>query len=662
MDHGCHSTPAQGNHSNHHQMMVDDFKKRFWISLPLSLPILALTPLIQSFFGFSFDFSGSANILVMLSVVIFFYGGWPFLSGLYSELKKGQPGMMTLIGVAISAAFLYSMATVFGLEGEGLFWELATLIVIMLLGHWIEMRSVLGASRALEELSRLLPSTVHKIHEQGDIEDVPIESLMLSDRILVRPGERVPVDGSILKGMTTVNEALLTGETKPSEKKEGDSVIGGSINGDGAIEVEVKKLGKDSYVAQIIALVEKAQGQKSKTQNVANRAAKWLTIVALSVGTLTLFLWLFFSARDFAYALERTIAVIVIACPHALGLAVPLVVSFSTSISARRGLLIRNRTAFENARNLDAIVFDKTGTLTEGTFEISDLINFSDEKEQDLLDIAGSLESHSEHPIARAIAEKAKTKQNIEAFKALPGKGVEATIGGKGYKVVSPGFLTEQNISFEKEKVSRLSSEGKTIVYLLRENTVLAAIALDDKIREEARRAIETIQSLGIKAIMLTGDSEAVAGRVAKELGIDEFFAEVLPEKKSEKIMDLQKQGRVVAMVGDGVNDAPALTQADVGIAIGAGTDVAIESADIVLVKNNPEDVALVINLGQKTYRKMVQNLWWASGYNIAAIPLAAGALAWAGIVLSPAIGAVLMTLSTVIVAFNATLLKWQLR
>ncbi len=658
---------GHGSH-DHHKHMLEDFKKRFYVSLILTFPILLLSPAIQSFLGYRFVFFGSVYIVFLLSSVVYFYGGYPFLKGLRNELKQKQPGMMTLIAVAISVAYFYSSAVVFGLKGKFFFWELATLIDIMLLGHWIEMRSVLGASRALEELVKIMPSEAHLIRSGSDETlDVKVEELKPGDRVLVKPGEKIPVDGVVLEGETFVNESMLTGESKPISKKPGDRVIGGAINGEGSIIVEVEKIGKDTYLNQVVELVRQAQESKSKTQDLANRAALFLTIIALTVGSITLVVWLTFG-MDFAFAIERAVTVMVITCPHALGLAIPLVVAVSTSIAAKSGLLIRDRQAFERAKDLQAVVFDKTGTLTEGKFGVTDVVSLdkSDGKnEREILRIAASIEANSEHPIAQGIVDSAKKKgikiEHIEEFKAIPGKGVEGKVDGKNYKIVSPGYLKEDGmdigIEMENEEVEKLKRQGKTVVFLLENGKPVGAIALADIIREESREAIERLKSMGIRCMMLTGDNRFVAEWVAEELGLDSYFAEVLPHEKAEKIRNVQ-ENYVVAMVGDGINDAPALAQADVGIAIGAGTDVAIETADIILVRNDPRDVADIIALSKKTYSKMRQNLLWATGYNAFAIPLAAGALYSLGVLLTPAAGAVLMSLSTVIVAINARLLK----
>jgi len=657
MEHEGHD--MQGGHMDHHRMMLEDFKKRFIISIIITIPILILSPMIQTFFGYDLRFPGYIYILFVLSSFVYLYGGFPFIKGMYDELKKKRPGMMTLIAIAISVAYIYSSFVVFGLQGVVFFWELATLIDIMLIGHWIEMRSVLGASRALEELVKIMPSEAH-LKKNGEIIDVKVEDLKIGDKVLVKPGEKIPVDGIVIEGESDVNQALITGESKPIAKKINDEVIGGAINGQGSLVVEVKKTGKDTYLNQVVELVREAQETKSKTQDLANTAALILTIVALSVGLLTFFVWIL-SGKDLAFAIERTATVMVIACPHALGLAVPLVVARSTTFAATSGLLIRDRTAFENARNLEAIIFDKTGTLTEGNFGVTDIVTLGNESETEILEIAASLEIKSEHPIAVGIVNSAKKKdiklKEVGEFKAIPGKGIHGKINGKEYYVVSPGYLSEQGIDLNNNEIEKIKQQGKTIVYLLKDNIPVGALALADIIREESKEAITKLKGMGIKCMMLTGDNKYVAQWVAEELGLDDFIAEVLPHEKANKVKEVQKKYKV-AMVGDGINDAPALAQADVGIAIGAGTDVAVETADIVLVRNDPRDVVDILNLSRRTYKKMFQNLLWATGYNSFAIPLAAGVLINYGILLSPAMGAVLMSLSTVIVAINARLLK----
>jgi Cu2+-exporting ATPase len=649
----------QARHKDHHTGMLEDFKRRFIVSLVLTIPVLILSPPIQGFFGFELTFPGVGLVLFLLSSLVYFYGGFPFLTGFISEIRNRTPGMMTLIAIAITVAYVYSSAVVFGLEGEVFFWELVTLIDVMLLGHWLEMRSVMGASRALEELVRIMPSVAHLIKDDA-IADVPVDELKVGDRVLVKPGEKVPVDGVVTRGGTSVNEAMLTGESLPVPKKDGDAVIGGSINGEGSIDVEVRKTGKDTYLNQVIELVRSAQSSRSKTQDLANRAALVLTIIALSVGILTLTAWTYFGS-PFVFALERAVTVMVIACPHALGLAIPLVVAVSTSLAANSGLLIRDRQAFERAKDLQAIIFDKTGTLTEGKFGVTDIVPLTDIDRDDILRLTASLESNSGHPIATGIVNSARIKgldmKSPESFISLPGKGVEGLVEGRRLKVVSPGYLQEKGISINNENIGRVESQGKTVVFLLEDDRPLGALGLADIVRKESKEAIERLRSMDIKCMMLTGDNEFVARWVAEELGLDEYFSGVLPHQKAQKVKEVQ-QKYIVAMVGDGVNDAPALVQADVGIAIGAGTDVAIESADIVLVKNDPRNVADIAILARKTYSKMFQNLLWATGYNAFAIPLAAGVLFSYGIFLSPAAGAFLMSISTVIVAVNARTLR----
>lgn len=662
-----HQNNGMGNHDkghsggDHHAMMVADFRKRFWISLAATVPVLIMSPMIQSFFGMegAIAFTGDSYVLWGISSFIFFYGGWPFLKGLYNELKKAEPGMMTLIAVAITTAYAYSSVVVFGLNGKVFFWELATLIDIMLLGHWIEMRSIMGASRALEEMAKLLPSDAHKIMEDGNIEDVPIDELKSGDRVLVKPGEKIPVDGEVVDGESSVNEAMLTGESTPVQKQKGAKVIGGSINAEGSLTTEVQKTGKDSYLSQMVKLVKEAQKSKSKSQDFADRAAFWLTIIALSAGALTLVAWLFFAQRTFSFALERAVTVMVITCPHALGLAIPLVVAVSTALSAKNGLLIRDRGAFERGRNIQAIIFDKTGTLTKGEFGVTDTITFSqDIGEKELLRFAAGVETNSEHPIAKGIIDSVEEPPQVQNFKSIPGKGAQGEVDGREIKVVSPGYLRENDIPMEDERIEKFNSQGKTVVFALIDGELKGAIALADIIREESKRAISKLKEMGIQCMMLTGDNEQVAKWVADEVGLDEYFAEILPEKKAEKVKEIQSRGLIVAMTGDGVNDAPALAQADVGIAIGAGTDVAVQTADIILVRSNPMDAVAILSLSRATYRKMIQNLAWATGYNAFAIPLAAGILYPWGVLLSPAAGALLMSLSTVIVAINAKLLK----
>jgi Cu2+-exporting ATPase len=645
----------------HHANMAADFRKRFWISLILTLPILVLSPMLQKLAGLreAIHFSGDIYVLFAISSAVFWYGGWPFLKGLLAELRSRQPGMMILISVAISTAYFYSSAVVFGLTGKMFFWELASLIDIMLLGHWIEMKSVMGASRALEELAKLMPSDAHKLISDGSVKDVPLGELAVNDKVLIKPGEKIPADGVIVDGESSVNEAMLTGESTPAAKKKGEKVIGGSINGEGSLTIEVKGTGKDSFLSQVINLVKQAQESKSKTQDLANTAAKWLTIVALSGGVITLIVWLSLMGKDFAFAIERAVTVMVIACPHALGLAVPLVVAVSTALAAKNGLLIRNRVSFEGARKLQAVIFDKTGTLTEGRFGVTDTLVLSkDIDEETIRKYAASVDANSEHPIAKAIAASSEKKLPVENFKSIPGKGAEGKVDGKVIKVVSPGFLHEQNINLSDKRIDPLQAQGKTVVFVLVDGNLKGAIALADIVRPEAKQAIDALKALNIRCMMLTGDNKATAKWVSDQIGLDEYFAEVLPQDKAAKVKEVQSRGILVAMTGDGVNDAPALAQADLGIAIGAGSDVAVETADVILVRSNPLDVVAILKLSQATYRKMIQNLIWATGYNTIAIPLAAGALYTWGVLLTPALGAALMSVSTVIVAINARMLR----
>lgn len=658
-----HDENAHSDHHDHHAHMIKDFKKRFWISLLISLPIVVLAPMIQDLLGYELRFNNDRYAQFALSSIIFFYGAWPFLKGAKDELKERTPAMMTLIALAISVAYFYSSAVVFGLEGKIFFWELASLIVIMLLGHWIEMKSVMGASNALQELAKMMPSTAHRLDENGQQEEIALKDLQSQNVILIKPGEKVPADGAVLEGDSHVNEAMLTGESKPVRKQKGDQVIGGSVNKDGSLQVKVKNTGDDSYLAKVIGMVKEAQSTKSKTQNLADQAAAWLFYVALGSGIITLVVWLSLG-KEFEYALERMVTVMIISCPHALGLAIPLVVAISTSVSAKNGLLIRNRTAFENSRKITTIIFDKTGTLTQGDFGISQVKSLSNKlSDTELLQIAASVEGNSEHPIAAGIVRKAKDEglslKETENFESIKGKGIKANLNGQEVKVISPGMLKEEGIDRPTE-VSQADDE--TVVFIVIDNELAGFIALADEIRPEALSAINTLKERGIKVLMATGDNQQVAKAVSEKLGLDDFYAEVLPEDKRKIIQELQDKGEFVAMTGDGVNDAPALAQANVGIAVGSGTDVAAETADIVLVNSNPQDISKIILLGTATYKKMMQNLWWAAGYNILAVPLAAGVLASIGIILSPAIGAVLMSLSTVIVALNAQLLKREIK
>ncbi|PKQ38473.1 MAG: heavy metal translocating P-type ATPase [Actinobacteria bacterium HGW-Actinobacteria-1] len=663
-EHGAHAGPkaeassheehSEGRHEGH---SVADFRRRFWISLAVTVPVILISPGLPFVPGGRIvNVPGADWILLGLSTFLYIYGGMPFLKGFVRELRDRKPGMMTLVAVAISVAYFYSAATVFGLEGMPFFWELATLIDIMLLGHWIEMRSVGEASKALESLAKLMPSQAHRRNDDGSTTDVALDQLQPGDQVLVRPGEKIPADGSVIEGASAVNESMLTGESVPASKSVGDPVIGGAVNGEGALVVAVTRTGAESFLSQVIDLVREAQQSKSKTQDLADRAAMWLTIVALVGGASTFGVWLALG-ESLAFAMERAVTVMVIACPHALGLAIPLVVAVSTARGAASGLLVRNRMAFENARLIDAVIFDKTGTLTLGRFGVEDVTTFADIDRDEILALAGSVEELSEHPIARAIADAAASKRPVEGFAAIPGKGARGTVGGREVQVVSPGHLAASGIVLPVG-VATLTAGGRTVVFVLVDDALVGAISLSDIIRPESAETVRRLIEMGIEPIMLTGDNSVVAERVATELGIKRFFAEVLPAEKAATILRVRSEGKVVAMVGDGVNDAPALASADVGIAIGAGTDVAVATADVVLVRSNPGDIPTVIALARATYGKMVQNLVWATGYNVIAIPLAAGVLAGAGILLSPAIGGVLMSASTIIVAINARTLK----
>lgn len=654
-----HSGHEEG-HSGHHEHMVGDFKKRFWISLVLSLPITYLSPMIQMLLGYEVNFTGNTLLLFLLSTIVFFYGGKPFLLGALDELKAKAPGMMLLISLAIVTAYVYSSLTAFFIEGSDFFFELATLIVIMLVGHWLEMRSLMGASKALEELIKLMPKEAHKINASGNIVELSVEELQPGDHILVKSGEKIPLDGEIFEGESTVDESMLTGESVPVEKAPGMEAIGGAVNGEGVLKIKVNKTGNDTYLSQVIKLVSDAEKTKSKAQGFADIAARWLFYVAVTSGIITIAYWI--TTGDFEFALERMVTVLIIACPHALGLATPLVTSRSTGIAAKKGLLIRNRTPFEGAWKLDRVVFDKTGTLTEGNFGVTDIHPSNDVTEEDLLKLAYSVETQSDHPIARGIVKEGK-ERGLELYKVmdyrnLTGKGLKAKVNETEIAIISPGAMQANNISFDVKTYEKLAQQGKTVVFVLKDNDFQGMIALADIIRESSYKVIEELNNRGIETVMITGDNSRVANYVGDKLGMSKVIAEVLPHEKSDNVKKLKEGGRKVGMIGDGINDAPALAEADLGIAIGAGTDVAIETADVVLVNSNPVDILNIFKLSKASYRKMVQNLAWAAGYNIIAIPLAAGVLYFAGILITPAIGAILMSLSTIIVAINAQLLK----
>jgi P-type Cu2+ transporter len=666
-DHAAHGMGNESEHAGHvdHSGHEDLFRKRFWVSLLLSIPVLLYTPMLQMWFGFRLpEFAGSQWIMPLFSVIVFLYGGVPFIQMAVPEIRNRQPGMMTLISLAISVSFIYSLATIFVNLGEGFFWELVTLIDIMLLGHWIEMRSVRQASGALNTLAKLMPDTAEHIMPDGSMHTMTVASLKPGDLVLVRPGASIPADGIVEEGESDVNESMITGESLPVKKIPGAKVIAGTINGSGSLRVRVSAVGEQTALAGIMRLVREAQQSKSRTQILADKAAGWLFYLALGVAILTAIAWTFAIGFDL-FTLQRVVAVLVIACPHALGLAVPLVVAISTTSAAQNGILVRDRLALEAAREIDVVIFDKTGTLTKGEQGVVGIKSVKDMDEDQALALTAALEADSEHIIASAIRKAAQEKKlklpNISDFEAIKGRGIHAKSNGKDVWVGGPRLLEMLSLEPDKEIAEfakSTGSKGQTVIYLIQEKRVLAAFALADVIRPESYEAVKKLKEMNIQVAMLTGDSKEVAKAVADELGIDLYFAEVLPEHKEEKVKELQKQGKKVAMVGDGVNDAPALVRADVGIAIGSGTDVAIESAGIILVRSNPLDVVKIFKLSRASYRKMVENLVWASGYNIVALPLAAGVLASAGILLSPAVGALLMSLSTVIVAINAQLLR----
>jgi Cu2+-exporting ATPase len=649
-------TPVHDEHAGHH---THDFLKRFWICVVLTIPVLALSHMIQMWLGFDLKFPGDKYVLLGLSTIIFVYGGMPFLKGLVTELKYRSPGMMTLVAVAITTAYVYSTAVVFGLQGMDFFWELATLIDIMLLGHWLEMRSQMAASRALESLVALMPSTVH-MEDNGVVRDVPLSTLQAGSVAVVKPGEKIPADGAVIEGESYVNESMMTGESAPVKKFKGEKVIGGSVNGDGVLRVHVTGAGEHSYLNKVINMVQSAQSAKSRTQNLANKVAMWLTIVSLSVGVITFIIWLS-AGQELSFALERMVTVMVTSCPHALGVAIPLVVAISTSVSATRGLLIRNRTAFENARKLTTIIFDKTGTLTRGSHEVQQILPLDNAYSiQDILQYAAAVQQHSEHHIAHGILNKLRLDRlelwPSSNFRYMQGMGVSGNVHGKSVVAAGPNYFNHHKLPLPNIP-GTVDQSAETVNFVIIDNKAAGIITFADSIRESSAEAIELLHQMNIRSFLLTGDNEQVAASVAGKLKMDGYLANVLPHEKLEKVKEFQSRGEIVAMTGDGVNDAPALAQADVGIAVGSGTDVAAETADVILVNSDPKDVVQMIAFGRATYRKMIQNLVWAVGYNVVAIPLAAGIL-YPGFVLSPALGAVLMSASTIIVAFNAQLLK----
>lgn len=658
--HEHHSEKSRSeDHHDHHAHMVEDFKRRFWVCLVLTVPVLVLSPLVQSSLGIGWRFNGDHYVLFGLSCILYFYGAWPFLKGFKDELADHSPGMMTLIAIAISTAFLYSSAVIFGLEGKTFFWELATLIDVMLVGHWIEMRSVMGAGNSLKALAELMPNEANRITAEGT-QKVKITELQKGDLVLIKPGEKIPADGTITEGSAEINESLVTGESEPLHKSKGEDVIAGSLNGNSSLRVQVRATGEESYLNKVVKMVKEAQQGKSKTQRLADKAAYWLTIIALTMGTATLVVWLVVG-KELAFALERMVTVMVICCPHALGLAIPLVAAISTSLAAKNGLLIRNRTAFENSRKITTIVFDKTGTLTEGKHQVQRIVSLqSGLSETELLRLASAVEQPSEHHISQGLMKRAKEEEieipQVEDFEYEPGIGVHGKVQGSLIIVGGAGMLKKERLTPPK---GQELNKAETELYIIRDHTILGYITFADQIRSSSKKAIETLKKHSIKCYLLSGDKTSVVKYVANELNLQRYFAEVLPNQKQDKIKELQEEGEIVAMTGDGVNDAPALAQADIGIAVGSGTDVAAETADIVLVNNNPQDIVKLILFGKETHKKMIQNLWWATGYNVIAMPLATGFVS--GLMISPAVGAALMSLSTVICAVNAQLLRNKL-
>ena len=659
-DHDAHA--GHGGHDKHAGHDPEMFRRRFWLSLALTIPLVVTSEMVMDWFGYSIDFYGMKTLAPVLGSIVFWWGGWPFLAGGIAELRHRQPGMMLLISMAIVVAYGASMASSLNWFDLDFWWELSALVTIMLLGHWQEMKAIGQAQGALAALAELLPDDAERVGDDGTVEIVSLSELRPGDVVLVRSGARVPADGAIAEGEAELDESMITGESRPVAKGPGDRVVAGTVSTDSAIRVQVEAVGDDTALAGIQRLVAEAQASGSRAQDLADRFAALLFYVATAAGIITFLVW--WALGDLDNAVVRTVTVLVIACPHALGLAIPLVIAISTAVSARAGILIKNRLALERMRTIDAVVFDKTGTLTRGAHVVTGVAAAPGSDEDEVLRLAGGVESDSEHPLARAIVAAAHERGPLAAardFRSLTGRGVEATIDDMPYAVGGPALLRERDLTPPSELDARIAEwrdKGAAVLHLVRKDEVIGAVALEDEIRPEARQAVAELQAEGVRVMMITGDARQVAEAVGRELGIDEVFAEVLPEDKEKAVVELQNRGLSVAMVGDGVNDAPALARADVGIAIGAGTDVAIESADVVLASSDPRGVIGVIRLSRASYRKMVENLAWAAGYNVVAIPLAAGALAWAGITLSPAVGAILMSASTIVVALNAQLLR----
>lgn len=673
--HHNHSNHSHNHHEGHDHGAMDhsahggDFKKKFFVSLFLGIPIILIAPMMGIELPFQFTFPGSEWVVLILGTILFFYGGMPFLKGAKMELEMKNPGMMMLISLGISVAYFYSVYAFVAnnflhssVHIMDFFWELATLILIMLLGHWIEMNAISNAGNALQKMAELLPNLATVIKEDGSTEEVALQEVMVGQKVLVKAGEKVPTDGEILEGQTSINESMITGESKDVIKKVHDKVIGGSVNGSGAITIEVTGTGESGYLSQVMELVGSAQNEKSRVESLSDKVAKWLFYIALTVGIVAFIVW-FILTKDINIALERMVTVLIIACPHALGLAIPLVTARSTSLGAQNGLLVKERQALEVAKKVDIIMMDKTGTLTEGNFAVNEFESFSqDYTKEEVLSLMAALEQTSSHPLAVGVLNKME-ELGLSIPKAsnvtnLPGIGMEGLVEGKDVKIVSISYMNQHDLPFNEKEFNELSSQGNSVSFLLVNHETIGLIAQGDQIKPDSKEMINELKAQGIKPVMLTGDNKQVANVVAKQLGIETVHAELMPEDKEKIVKEYKEQGLVVMMVGDGVNDAPGLARADVGVAIGAGTDVAIDSADVILVKSNPFDILHFLSLSKNTQRKMVQNLWWGAGYNIVAIPLAAGILASVGVILSPAVGAVLMSFSTVIVAINAMLLK----